>query len=266
MMVWFASVLMLVFILVVYMWREAQLHRVVEDEVEVNGLPLSFDGSVILYVSDLHKRQLKQEDLMPLLGQVDWVLIGGDVAEKGMLWSIVRRNMQLLTAIAPTFAVYGNHDKLAGTTQLARIFQETGVRLLQDQVVSLQKSDSSIKLAGADYRSHELSNHLTEKDRNECLIVLIHDPLQAKHVHDYADLILSGHTHGGQLVFPFLGPLFLNKAYRNVSNGWYTLKKMNGDPNGKMLVSRGYGTNHLPLRLCCSAEMHKITLKSVNNK
>ncbi|MET3941088.1 putative MPP superfamily phosphohydrolase [Paenibacillus sp. PvP094] len=266
MMVWFASVLMVVFILIVHMWREAHLHRVVEDDVEINALPLSFDGSVILYVSDLHKRRLRQEDIKPLLGQVDWVLIGGDVAEKGISWSIVRRNMQLLTNIAPAFAVYGNHDKHAGTAQLARIFEETGVRLLQDQVVSLQKRDSSIKLAGADYRSRGLSNHLTEKNRNECLIVLIHDPLQAKSVHDYADLILSGHTHGGQLVIPFLGPIFLNQAYRNVSNGWYTLKRMNGDPDGKMLVSRGYGTNHLPLRLCCPAEMHKITLKSIKTK
>ena len=125
-MVWFASVLMVVFILIVHMWREAHLHRVVEDDVEINALPHSFDGSVILYISDLHKRRLREEHIKPLLGQVDWVLIGGDVAEKGISWSIVRRNMQLLTNIAPAYAVYGNHDKHAGTAQLARILRKPG--------------------------------------------------------------------------------------------------------------------------------------------
>ncbi|WKL02684.1 hypothetical protein Q0F98_01885 [Paenibacillus amylolyticus] len=78
-----------------------------------------------------------------------------------------------------------------------------------------------------------------------------------------ADLILSGHTHGGQLVLPFFGPLFLSKAYRPVSNGWYSLKRSPEDVHqeGKMLVSRGYSTNHLPLRLGCPAEMHIITLR-----
>ncbi|WP_413035419.1 metallophosphoesterase [Paenibacillus xylanilyticus] len=246
----------------IQMWREAHFHQIVEDEVEVNGLPHSFDGSAILFVSDLHRRKLRQRDLEPLMDQVDWVMVGGDVAEKGISWSTVRHNMKLLTDIAPTFAVYGNHDKRAGAAQLTRIFQETGVELLQDKVVSLHQGDSEINLAGMDYRSGQLSKLLMEQDIKKCTIVLIHDPLQANRIQEYADLVLSGHTHGGQLVIPFLGPIFLNKAYRSVSHGWYTFNRGNGLPDGNLLVSRGYGTNHLPLRLCCPAEMHKITLKS----
>ncbi|WP_440109890.1 metallophosphoesterase [Paenibacillus sp. QZ-Y1] len=253
--------------LVVHMWREAHLHQVVLEEVEVPNLPASFDGSVILYLSDIHKRKLRQKDLTCLGDQVDWVFIGGDVAEKGISWPIVRHNMSLLSDIAPAFTVYGNHDKRAGTAQLGRIFKETGVQLLQDQTTFLYKGNSKLCLIGVDYRSKRGDSLLAELDNSVCKIAIVHDPLQALHLKHPVDLLLSGHTHGGQLVLPGFGPVFLNKAYRSVSSGWFTLKKDNDDTNeGRMFVSRGYGTNHLPLRLCCPAEMHMITLRMSSHK
>ncbi|QOS79927.1 metallophosphoesterase [Paenibacillus sp. JNUCC31] len=266
--IWFVVVILAGIILLVHMWREAHLHHIVSEEVEVSNLPSSFDGSKILYLSDIHKRRLKQKDLEYLRNQVDWVIIGGDVAEKGISWPIVRHNMSLLSYIAPAYTVYGNHDKRAGTVQLERIFRDTGIQLLQDSTVYLHKGKSKLCLVGFDYRSGRGDSLLTELDTKDCKIAIVHDPLQALHLNEPVDLILSGHTHGGQLVMPGFGPVFLNKAYRSVSSGWFSLRKDGNDTEqeGKMLVSKGYGTNHLPFRLCCPAEMHIITLRMLSNK
>lgn len=264
-----AALLMLIgVILILHMWREAHVHRIIEEEVEVPHLPATFDGTSMLYLSDTHKRKLKPKDLENLENRVDWVLIGGDVAERGISWSIVKHNMKLLSNIAPAFTVYGNHDKRAGTAQLARILQESGVQLLQDNVVYLHRGNDRLSLIGMDYRSKQGDALLEQIGNRYCKVALIHDPLQALRLEQNADLILSGHTHGGQLVLPFFGPVFLSKAYRPVSNGWYSLKRSPEDVHqeGKMLVSRGYGTNHFPFRLCCPAEMHIITLRVPTEK
>ncbi|HBU80017.1 MAG TPA: metallophosphoesterase [Paenibacillus sp.] len=268
MLAWVVAVLLAGIALLVHMWREAHLHHIVTEEVEVLNLPSSFDGSKILYISDIHKRKLKNNDLEHLRNQVDWVIIGGDVAEKGISWPIVRHNMSLLSYIAPAYTVYGNHDKRAGIAQLERIFRDTRVQLLQDSTAYLHKGKSKLCLVGVDYRSRRGDSLLAELDTKDCKIAIVHDPLQALHLNEPVDLILSGHTHGGQLVIPGVGPVFLNKAYRSVSSGWFSLKRDDKDneQEGKMLVSKGYGTNHLPLRLCCPAEMHIITLRMLSNK
>lgn len=261
-------VILIGILLLSHMWRQAHVHQLIEEEVEVPHLPTSFDGAMILYVSDTHKRNLKQKDLANFKNKVDWVLIGGDVAERGISWSLVRHNMKLLSNIAPSFTVYGNHDKRAGTAQLARILQQSGVQLLQDNVEYLQRGNDKLSLIGIDYRSRQGDELLEQIGDSFCKIAIVHDPLQALRLEQNADLILSGHTHGGQLVLPFFGPVFLSKAYRPISNGWYSLKRNPEDVHqeGKMLVSRGYGTNHLPLRLGCPAEMHIITLRAPAEK
>lgn len=255
--------------LLLHMWREAHNYVVTEDEVELVHLPASFDGATILYLSDTHERLLKINDVEKFRGRVDWVLIGGDVAQEGISWSIVRQNMSLLSSLAPAFVVYGNHDKKAGTAYLSKLLENSNIQVLQDKIVFLHKGEEEVQLVGLDYRSKQ-GQLLFQKNREQGLrtkeknstIVLVHDPMDALRLDLDVDLVLSGHTHGGQMVLPLLGPIFLNKAYRAVSSGWFSLKRnMEDKRDGKMLVSRGYGTNHLPLRLCCPAEIHLITLR-----
>ncbi|WP_289371450.1 metallophosphoesterase [Paenibacillus silvae] len=249
--------------LLLHMWLQARAYDLIQDDVELINLPAAFDGATILYVSDTHKRLLRTTDFEKWKGKADWVLIGGDIAEEGVPWSIVRHNMNLLSRIAPAFAVYGNHDKKAGTAHLKRILDDSNVLLLQDRAVYLQKGSDQLRLIGLDYRSKQSKELLRNQGHDECTIVLIHDPLEALRLEVHADLVLSGHTHGGQLVLPWFGPIFLNRAYRKVSSGWFSLKRHKLDSrNGKMLVSKGFGTNHLPLRLGCPAEVHLITLHS----
>ncbi|MCM3133320.1 metallophosphoesterase [Paenibacillus polysaccharolyticus] len=245
------------------MWKEAHTTVITEDEVELTHLPASFDGATIIFISDTHARLLKTKEVEQLRGKADWVFIGGDMAEEGSSWSIVRQNVRLLSSVAPTYAVYGNHDKKAGEAYLSRILADSSVQLLQDKAIYLQKGTEHVRLVGLDYRSKQATELLQESKEDCSTIVLVHDPLDVLRLDlDAADLILSGHTHGGQIVFPVIGPVLLSKAYRVVKSGWFSLKRSDEDTrSGKMLVSRGYGTNHLPFRLCCPAEMHLITLR-----
>ncbi|MGQ8872845.1 metallophosphoesterase [Paenibacillus sp. TSA_86.1] len=249
-------------LLFLHMWREAHSTIITEDEVELSHLPASFDGATIVYLSDTHERLLKATDVEKLRRRADWVFIGGDFAEEGISWSIVRQNMRLLSSLAPTFAVYGNHDKKAGITHLSKLLEDSNVLLLQDKAVYLQKGTEQIRLVGLDYRSTQ-GEFLLQNTEGSCsTIVLVHDPLEALRLELDVDLVLSGHTHGGQLVLPVFGPILLSKAYRVVRSGWFSLKRSHDDfRDGKLLVSRGFGTNHLPLRLCCPAEIHLITLR-----
>lgn len=125
--------------LLLHMWLQARAYDLVQDDVELINLPAAFDGATLLYVSDTHKRLLGTTDFEKWKGKADWVLIGGDIAEEGIPWSIVRHNMNLLSRVAPTFVVHGNHDKKAGTAQLKRILDDSSVQLLQDKAVYLQR-------------------------------------------------------------------------------------------------------------------------------
>ncbi|MGF6353661.1 putative MPP superfamily phosphohydrolase [Paenibacillus sp. 4624] len=248
--------------LLFHMWREAHTTVITKDEVELAYLPASFDGATIIFLSDTHSRLLKTKEVEQLKGRADWVLIGGDIAEEGISWSIVRQNMKLLSRLAPSYAVYGNHDKKADGAHLSRLLDDSSVQLLQDQAVYLQKGTEHVRLVGLDYRSKQATKLLHDTKDNCSTIVLVHDPLEVLRLDLDVDLVLSGHTHGGQIVFPVLGPVLLSKAYRAVKSGWFSLKRSDEDTrSGKLLVSRGFGTNHLPLRLGCPAEIHLITLR-----
>lgn len=254
--------LVVVVLLFFHMWREAHTTVITEDEVELAHLPASFDGATIIFLSDTHARLLKTKEIEQLRGKADWILIGGDIAEEGISWSIVRQNLRFLSGLAPTYAVYGNHDKKAGTNSLSRLLADSNVQLLQDKTVYLQKGMEQIQLLGLDYRSRQAEKLLQNMREGCSRIVLIHDPLEVLRLDLDVELVLSGHTHGGQIVIPMLGPVLLSKAYRTVKSGWFSLKRSDKDTrSGKLLVSRGFGTNHLPLRLRCPAEIHLITLR-----
>lgn len=221
--------LVVALLLLFHMWREAHTTVITEDEVEIAHLPTSFDGATIIFLSDTHARLLKTKEVEQLRGKADWVLIGGDIAEEAIPWSIVRQNMRLLSSLAPTFVVYGNHDKKAGEPHLSRILDDSCVQLLQDKAVYLQKGTEHVRLVGLDYRSKQAMK-LLQNTKNACsTIVLVHDPLEVLRLDVDVDLVLSGHTHGGQIVFPMLGPVLLSKAYRAVKSGWFSLKRSDKD-------------------------------------
>ncbi|MNI87303.1 phosphodiesterase YaeI [compost metagenome] len=96
----------------------------------------------------------------------------------------------------------------------------------------------------------------------------MHDPLWlSKQKKVPADLILAGHTHGGQVVLPFGLQMHTDPFYRTYNAGMYTIAREDGSGgSAKLLISRGFGTAHLPLRWRSPSEMHVLTLRRGKNR
>lgn len=131
-----------------WMRAEARGYRVREEEVVSERIPHSFDGFRILFITDIHRRQLSEEKLLSNLSSVDCVLLGGDITERGVPLQRLRHNMSVLVRIAPVYAVLGNHDLNAGKDAVRKALRESGVMLLNDKTVTLQRSNELIVLSG----------------------------------------------------------------------------------------------------------------------
>lgn len=238
-------------------------------ELQIDRLPSSFDRSRILLITDIHRRKLPRRRILSLKGQVDWVFLAGDIMEKNVPMNRVERNMNLLSLVAPVYAVHGNHDYKAKTSTLDAVLGQCGVELLMNRNVKLDKNGDHIWLTGMDYppirkRSYPALPKLSAEEMEICRIVLVHDPAWInRYSVKPADLTLAGHTHGGQVVLPLIGPIYLDKGYRSIACGLLQWEQPNSlVKTAKMFVSRGFGYRHLPLRLRCPAEMHLITLRA----
>lgn len=247
---------------------EARMHAVTRSEVKLERLPEAFDGSRIFFISDIHKRKLSESFLRTMEGKADWVILGGDIMERNVPLERVRENLKLLSRIGPMYAVFGNHDLKADPAGLAVALKEAGGRLLRNENVLLERAGDRILLTGVDQPLQKRDGYpglpeLPPGTSDLCRIVAVHDPVWIQHVPEKpADLILAGHTHGGQIRFPFLGALRLNRFYRKYDCGWFRWYQPGADvQRPQILISRGFGNRRVTLRLCCPAEMHLIRLR-----
>jgi len=261
-----------------FMHAEARRITVREEEIELDRLPASFRGTRIFFISDIHRRTLDDR----LIGQataggpVDLVLIGGDLRERGVPLARTRSNVRLLSSLGPVYMVYGNHDYDDNARELEVLLREEGVRVLSNESVLLeQRGGGRLRLAGID-------DSKSGRDRIEmalappidapmdaeqdCTVLLAHDPIMIEKVLKRTelriDLVLAGHTHGGQLVLPGIGPMYRSYTTVTYTNGWFdfTVRETAGDRRLRLFVSRGYGTSHVPLRLNAPAEAHVFVL------
>ncbi|AZN40692.1 metallophosphoesterase [Paenibacillus albus] len=250
------------------------MYRLDEQSVELQRLPASFDGTNLLFISDIHRRHIPNQMIEKFMaaGGADLVLIGGDIRETKVPLERTRSNIQKLARIAPVYLVYGNHDYDEDMRALEVMLAEERVRVLVNESVVLEQRDGSrIRLAGVDdprTRRDRLPLALSEpEDGSElCTIVLAHAPILATRMPADAavDLMLAGHTHGGQIALPFYGPVLRRKSDSEYIRGWFELanKATTGPKLTRLFVSCGFGTSGLPIRFMTPPELHRITLRS----
>ena len=201
----------------------------------------------MLFISDVHRRALPEAMFR---FSVDIIVIGGDFTEGGVPWKRVEANLGILARQAPVYFVWGNNDREMDETKLRQLFAKYNVKVLDDESVSLF-GQRHLKLVGIDYFAYKESSieaAFSEVRESDTVIFISHTPFVFTKIRDWhkIDFALAGHTHGGQIRFGKLG------IYRPGRT-----ETINGVVQ---LISNGFGTTKLPMRLGTEPEFHLLTV------
>ncbi|MHC4850261.1 MAG: metallophosphoesterase [Planctomycetota bacterium] len=232
--------------------------RTVRHEVPVHGLDPRLDGLRIVQLSDLHVGAgvpldyLREAVDRALALEPDAIVVTGDFVHRGGKARAVRdacKIVQRLRAPLGTFGVLGNHDHgvyngngqvaQAGDGRIVEQLGAAGLRVLQNQATVLEPAGGgAVRLVGyADLWSGGFDPVALPSDPSHPTIALSHNPDTAPELASRTDaaLVLCGHTHGGQVNIPFMGPPILPVANRQFAAGLYDI----GDT--RLYVNRGVG-------------------------
>jgi uncharacterized protein len=238
--------------LLLYMVREAFLNKIVHHEFAFREFPATFGKVTIFFISDIHRRVIADKVLEVVKGKADIVIIGGDLTEKGVPFERVKENLKKLKQLAPVYFVWGNNDYETDYRKLDATFHDYGIKVLDNTAVTFEsKNGDKLSVLGIDdmnLHRDRLDLALSDAEPKSFKILASHYPnitnkLMPEHK---INLVLSGHTHGGQIHILGYSPFKRGRV-----------EKLG---NTTVLISNGYGTTGVPLRLGAPAECHLITL------
>lgn len=245
--------------------RNAAQIEVRHNHIRLPKIPKAFDGFVILHLSDLHvdMNQGAMEHLRGILQEIkyDLCVFTGDYRGKSFgpyeeaLLGMARVCAELRK---PLYGVLGDHDTIRMTPGL----EEIGIRMLLNESITIERDNQHIYLAGIDdahfYGADNIEKAASEIPRDEFSILLSHTPeIYRQAAYADFDLLLSGHTHGGQICLPSRIPLTLDSVLpRHMGSGAWKYNDMLG------YTSVGAGSSIVPARFNCPPE---ITLHHLNS-
>lgn len=228
--------------------------------VPVTNLPPALDGFRIGLLSDIHHgKYMPAEDVAAAAALLrgerpDMIVLAGDYVTWSDRASVApcADALSPLTAPCGVFAVTGNHDP---EPTVNAVFEARGIQVLRDEVARVKARGERIAVGGLRFWTTKAADIARLFQRASGFpILLAHDPRRLTQAAQLdLPLVLSGHTHGGQVVLPLLGapaasrfPVVAGLAHRG---------------NATLFVSRGLGTVMLPLRLNCPPEVVLLTLE-----
>jgi len=257
---------------------------IVERTIFIPDWPERLDGFQIAHLSDFHVGELLGlEDAVRFLdefregldGEVDLVAVTGDIIDFEVTdCSVLLRRLAEFPSALGTYCVLGNHDLLVDRGGFIEHCEDQGLRLLIDDSVSVCYRDTTLNILGIDWgrRKSDLDKHTRrsfaafDKKRNGCggdseegTIVLAHHPRAFQGAaHCGAQLVLSGHTHGGQM--NFIHPttnrrgIGLGSLSHRYSWGIYERGR------SRLHVTSGIGS-WFPFRVKCPSEIAVLTIR-----
>jgi predicted MPP superfamily phosphohydrolase len=249
---------------------------IVTQPIVIDQLPDAFHNFRIVQISDIHFDEFTEPYfLRRVLAHVnslapDLVLLTGDYISftpmpRNYVEAAMHRCAEVLRGIAcpQRFAVMGNHDSFLGAPTIYPILAAVDIPLLVNQHVPIERAGKRLWLCGIhDPVTHvpDLESAIPERPDGPVLL-MSHGPDYADELLTHprghlVDFMLSGHTHGGQVRIPFLGPCHLPAGGVKYVEGLFHLGRM------QLYVNRGVGTVGLPFRLNCPPEITLFTLQS----
>lgn len=253
---------------------------VVHRDVRIPGLPDEFDGMTIAQLSDIHLDEYTEPFLLrEAVNHInhlkpDMVLLTGDyvsaeVLSKKLTTEAAWRCASLLSQIAcpRKYAILGNHDIMAGAEEVTEAIASHHIPVLRNGFIPIERGGSRFWLAGIDdpvLGRPDPDSTVPVSIRNqqqEPVILMCHAPdfLDALATHPISRsiaLVLSGHTHGGQVRLPLLGAIHLPPGGRKYVEGWFNVGGM------QLYVNRGIGAVGVPFRFNCRPEITRFRLRA----
>ena len=276
----FISIIMIPVCLYFYATEiERKLVTVTWNEIEASTIPREFNNKKILQFSDVHlgpEFTLKQlENLVEKMNalQPDIVVFTGDLIDKFGSYNAEREEakgiLQKIQAPLGKYAVFGNHDRGGGGSLFYKKYmEEAGFSVLVNEVQKIQAENGKyITISGLDdflLGKPQIESTLQKLRQQDFNMLLVHEPDVVDKIARYpVDIQLSGHSHGGQVQIPFVGPLITTKLAEKYVEGMYELE-------GKskplyLYVNRGIGTTRMPVRFWSIPELSVFVLKQNNN-
>jgi predicted MPP superfamily phosphohydrolase len=260
-------------------WVEVS-HR----DVYLPGLSAAFDGMRIAQISDIHMDEFTEpfflRHVIDRINQIkpDAIFITGDFVTSTMVMDVGTTRFargaawqcaNILNGLEckALYASLGNHDINVGAKQVSAALVANGITVLRNACLPIERGGGRIWLAGLDdplegNPNPDLAIPASIRNKpNEPVVLLCHAPDYADHLltqpaGQAVDLMLSGHSHGGQIRLPLLGALVLPPLARKYVKGWFQLGRM------QLHVNRGIGTIGVPFRFDCPPEITSITLRA----
>lgn len=235
--------------------------------IAVPNLPKAFSGFRIVHLTDFHYGSLVPLAIIRHVIQRvnrldrDLVVCTGDYVHERVATTQIDTVWPLLsdlTAPLGVLSVLGNHDHWASTKRSQYWLDKTN-QDLRHKVKAIEKGGEKLWIAGAgdlweDHR--DLDQILSGIPDTDCRIVLAHNPDTAdSKFSGRVDLIISGHTHGGQVDIPFIGPPVLPVRNKSYSSGLKTSPRGTG-----VFISKGIGWAIYPVRFNCPPEIAVLEL------
>ncbi len=259
-----------------YALYEAKHCGVYRTDIALRNLPAPFDGMTIAFLADSHHgplnplEYLERVVIMTNALRPDMVALGGDYVQHGYAFEgrgshrhYVWPGIEVLSRLrAPLgcFAVLGNHDYMVDPTETRRALAAHDITDLTNTGVWLERGGARLRFGGVDdcrLGSPLLAPAVGDMTGEDAAVIMTHNPDFVELIRDKrVDLVLSGHTHGGQVVLPFVGA--------PITSSWYGQKYVQGlrqGPSARVFVTRGVGTTGLPIRFACPPEVALLTLR-----
>lgn len=259
--------MLLAVITLAYMFIEPYLLETKEIVIESEQIPPQFNGKKIVFISDIHESpyfsQGRVDDLVKQVNALnpDLILLGGDyVTADPEYVGPVFSSLSKLKAPLGVYAVLGNNDPQYLTLET---IPNSNMTYIGNKGTWIEVDGARIRLGGVgDYNNgNQVQSATTSPVTSEDFVVLLsHNPDYFPKVSkSKVDLVLSGHTHGGQVTFFGLWAPIIHSDYGNK----YRTGVIKED-NSTMIVSNGIGTSILPIRFFARPQLIVIELKSKN--
>ena len=241
--------------------------EITRTDIWLDRLSAAHDGLRVVQLTDIHhslftpleyvQRAVKMTNLM----HPNVVALTGDYVtlSPAYIWPVAQM-LGKLRARLGVFAVLGNHDFKVDADEITRALEAQSIRVLRNAHYPLRARGATLWLIGVDdlgWGADDMAAALHSVPAHDPKILLCHNPMGIHRAATYGiDLVISGHTHGGQVRLPVVGSVRgKSRLGRRFVDGW---NRLNGT---QIYVSRGIGRSVVPLRLNCPPEIACLRLR-----